>query len=88
MPSGPVALLGSRTSRASVVRLTSHREWSDGLGSVGVGSEWSLVLNTDVKYSLNIDAISAGLEAVRVGVDTPSSTPIDMVSGIRCFLFS
>ena len=40
-----------------------------------------MVLNTDVKYSLNIDAISAGLEAVRVGVDTPLPTPIDMVSG-------
>ena len=52
--------------------------WS---GSVGVGSGWFLLLNTDVKYSLNIDAISAGLEAVRVGVDTPSPTPIDMVSG-------
>ena len=34
-----------------------------------------------MKYSLNIDAISAGIEAVRVGVDTPSQTPIDMVSG-------
>ena len=78
-------MLGSIASRASdtssVVRLTSHRAWSDGLGSVGVGSECSLVLNTDVKYSLNIDAISAGLEAVRVGVDTPLLTPIDMVSG-------
>ena len=85
MPSGPVALLGSRASRAldtsSVVKLTSHRAWSDGSGSVGIGSGWSLLLNTDVKYSLNIDAISAGLEAVRVGVDTPSPTPIDMVSG-------
>ena len=84
MPSGPVALLGSRASRAldtsSVVKLMSHRAWSDGSGSVGVGSGWSLLLNTDVKYSLNVDAISAGLEAVRVGVDTPSPTPIDMVS--------
>ena len=85
MPSGPVALLGSRANRASdtssVVKLTSHRAWSHGSGSVGVGSGWSLELNTDVKYSLNIDAISAGLETVRVGVDTPSPTPIDMVSG-------
>ena len=85
MPSGPVALLVSMASRAfntsSVVKLKSHRAWSDGSGSVGVGSGWSLVLNTDVKYSLNIDAISAGLEAVRVGVDSPSPTPIDMVSG-------
>ena len=40
-----------------------------------------MVVNTDVKYLLNIDAISAGLEAMRVGVDTPSPTPIDMVSG-------
>jgi len=65
-----------------MVKLTSHRVWSDGSGSVGVWSGWSLVLNTDVKYSLNMDAISAGLEAERVGVDTPSLTPIDMVSGI------
>lgn len=85
MPSGPVTLLGSRASRASdtssVVKLMSQRAWSDGSGSVGVGSGWSLVLNTDVKYSLNIDAISAGLEAVEVGDDTPSPTPIDLVSG-------
>ena len=85
MPSGPVALLGSRASRASdtssLVKLTSHRAWCIGSGSVAVGSGWSLVLNTDVKYSLNIDAISAELEAVRVGADTPSPTAIDMVSG-------
>ena len=85
MRSGPVALLGSRASRAldtsSMVKLTSHRAWSDGSGSIGVGSGWSLLLNTDVKYSLNIDAISAGLEAVRVAVDAPLLTPIDMVSG-------
>jgi len=68
-----------------MVKLTSHRVWSDGSGSVGVWSGWSLVLNTDVKYSLNMDAISAGLEAERVGVDTPSLTPIDMVSGILDF---
>lgn len=76
MPSGPVALLGSRASKASdtssVVTLTSHRVWCDGSGSVGVGSRWSLVLNRDVKYySLNIDEISAGLEAMRVGVCYP-----------------
>ena len=74
MPSGPVALLWSRANRAfdtsSVVTLSLHRAWSDGSGSVGVGSGWSSVLNKDVKYSLNIDAISAGLAAVRVGVDT------------------
>ena len=66
MLSGPVALLGSRASRAfntsSIVKLMSHRVWSDNSGSVGVWSGWSLVLNTDVKYSLNIDGISAGLE--------------------------
>ena len=85
MPYGPVALLGPRASRASntssVVKLTSHRAWSGGSGTVGVGSGWSLVLNTDVKYLLNIDAISAWLEALQVGVDTPSPMPIDMVSG-------
>ena len=74
MPSGPVALLGSKASRAldtsSVVKLTSHRAWSDGSGSVGVGSGWSLLLNTDVKYSLNIDAILAGLEAVSGKLDS------------------
>ena len=61
MPSGPVALLGSRVSRDSsisaVVKLTSQYRRQ------------------------NIDAMSAGVEAVRVGVDTPSPTPIDMVSG-------
>ena len=71
---------------SSMVKLTSHRVWLDGSGSVGVWSGWSLVLNTDVKYSLNMDAISGGFEAERVGVDTPSLTPIDMVSGILDFL--
>ena len=54
-------MTGDAVSTSSLVGVKSLRGWSDGSGSVGVGSGWSLVLNTDVKYSLNIDAISAVL---------------------------